>query len=169
MITSIMTNPFAPLSPTTLLAAIKALQATLATCWPRLPSSPWQDEILHSLVTCWLNVHDFEQDEQQKQHKNNITSSSSTSGASAAAAANIITTISDIKQQLTISASALSAVLKTGMVVGEGTASQVASSDQQQQHHHHRQMGKKDPLGELVAPLVSKEPLLAGLFSQSSQ
>jgi len=52
-----MTDPFAPSSPTTLLSSIKALQAILANCWPRiLPNSPWLPEIINALVLCWLNV-----------------------------------------------------------------------------------------------------------------
>ncbi|KAK4215666.1 mitochondrial CCA tRNA nucleotidyltransferase [Rhypophila decipiens] len=131
MISTIMTNPFAPLSPSTLVAAIKALQATLATCWPRLCASPWQDEILNALVICWLNVHDFEHDEPQPKTSNQTA---------------------DIKQQLKVSASALNAVLKT-------RAGAAATSDQQQDEQ------AEDPLDEIISPLVSKEPLLAPLFS----
>ncbi|KAJ4383769.1 hypothetical protein N0V85_008407, partial [Neurospora sp. IMI 360204] len=56
MLSTILTDPFASLHPPTLLSAIKALQAVLATCWPRIPNSPWQDEIINSLVLCWLNL-----------------------------------------------------------------------------------------------------------------
>ena len=56
MLTTILTDPFASLHQPTLLSAIKALQAVLATCWPRIPYSPWQDEIINSLVLCWLNL-----------------------------------------------------------------------------------------------------------------
>lgn len=142
MISSIMTNPFAPLSPTTLLASIKALQATLATCWPRIPSSPWQDEILQSLVTAWLNVHDFDHEPDQQSTSTKSTKPTST----------VDPTIAEIRTQLKISASALRAVLRTQTAAEGETASQAPSS-------------QPDPLGELAAPLVSKEPLLAGLFA----
>ncbi|KAK3955130.1 hypothetical protein QBC32DRAFT_381238 [Pseudoneurospora amorphoporcata] len=56
MLSTILTDPFASLHPPTLLSAIKALQAVLATCWPRIPNSPWQDEIINLLVLCWLNL-----------------------------------------------------------------------------------------------------------------
>ncbi|KAM7186884.1 mitochondrial CCA tRNA nucleotidyltransferase [Rhypophila sp. PSN 637] len=135
MISTIMTNPFAPLSPSTLVAAIKALQATLAICWPRLCASPWQDETLNALVMCWLNVHDFEQDQPQPKTSNQTA---------------------EIKQQLTVSASALNAVLKT-------RAGAAATSDPQQDEQ------AEDPLDEIISPLVSKEPLLAGLFSYPAQ
>jgi hypothetical protein len=61
MLSTIMTDPFAPAAPSTLLAAIKALQAVLANCWPRIPGSPWQDEIINALVLCWLHVAEHEQ------------------------------------------------------------------------------------------------------------
>ncbi|EAA32531.3 hypothetical protein GE21DRAFT_6288 [Neurospora crassa] len=57
MLSTILTDPFAFLHPPTLLSAIKALQVVLATCWPRIPNSPWQGEIINSLVLCWLNLH----------------------------------------------------------------------------------------------------------------
>jgi hypothetical protein len=56
MLSGIMTDPFAPVAPATLLSAIKALQAVLANCWPRIPGSPWQDEIINALVLCWLHL-----------------------------------------------------------------------------------------------------------------
>jgi hypothetical protein len=60
MLSSIMTDPFAPLAPATLLSAVKALQAVLANCWPRIPGSPWQDEIINALVLCWLHLAEHE-------------------------------------------------------------------------------------------------------------
>lgn len=58
MLSTILSDPFAPAAPTTLLAAIKALQAVLQTCWPRIPNSPWQDEIVNALSLCWLATCD---------------------------------------------------------------------------------------------------------------
>lgn len=56
MLSTIMTDPFAPAAPATLLSAIQTLQAVLANCWPRIPKSAWQDEIINILVLCWLNL-----------------------------------------------------------------------------------------------------------------
>ena len=56
MLSSIMTDPFAPVAPTTLLSAVEALQAVLANCWVRIPGSPWRDEIINALVLCWLHL-----------------------------------------------------------------------------------------------------------------
>ncbi|KAL2157480.1 hypothetical protein VTH06DRAFT_6031 [Thermothelomyces fergusii] len=56
MCSAIMTDPFAPVAPQVLVSAIKALQAVLANCWPRIPGSPWQDEIINALALCWLHV-----------------------------------------------------------------------------------------------------------------
>ncbi|KAL2267728.1 hypothetical protein VTJ83DRAFT_5005 [Remersonia thermophila] len=61
MLASIMTDPFAPAAPATLQAAIQALQAVLASCWPRIPGSAWQDEIINALVLCWLHVAEHDQ------------------------------------------------------------------------------------------------------------
>jgi hypothetical protein len=58
MLSSILSDPFAPAAPATLLSAIKTLHAVLTNCWPRIPDSPWQDEIIQAAVLCWLNVSD---------------------------------------------------------------------------------------------------------------
>ncbi|KAK0714934.1 hypothetical protein B0H67DRAFT_229057 [Lasiosphaeris hirsuta] len=58
MISATLTDPFAPAAPAILRSAIKALQAVLAACWPRIPGSPWQDEIINALTLCWCNIHD---------------------------------------------------------------------------------------------------------------
>lgn len=89
MLSTIMTDPFAPVSPATLLSATKALQAVLANCWPRIPASPWQDEIINALVLCWLHL--AEHDKPDAAH-------------------------SLIKQELLTSAKALAAVLKTNNI-----------------------------------------------------
>jgi hypothetical protein len=56
VLSSTLSDPFAPAAPKTLLSAIKATQAVLANCWPRIPESPWQDEIIQAVVLCWLNM-----------------------------------------------------------------------------------------------------------------
>lgn len=58
MYSEIMTNPFAPLAPLTLLAAIQSLQATITNCWPRLSTPAYQNELIKSLIVCFLTVHD---------------------------------------------------------------------------------------------------------------
>ncbi|KAK3398466.1 hypothetical protein B0T20DRAFT_498348, partial [Sordaria brevicollis] len=92
MLSRILTDPFASLHPPTLLSAIKALQAALATCWPRIPNSPWQDEIINALVLCWLNLD-----------------------ASSSSKDNIPT----IRQALVVTADALSAVLAAEVEEGK--------------------------------------------------
>lgn len=114
MFSTIMTDPFAPVAPEMLLSAIKALQAVLGNCWPRIPASPWQDEIINALVLCWLHL---------ASQDNGIPD---TGGSR-----------SLLEQELLISSKALAAVLKTGGI----------------------------DLAEHVAPLVTKEPALARLFS----
>ncbi|KAK4238163.1 mitochondrial CCA tRNA nucleotidyltransferase [Achaetomium macrosporum] len=92
MLSSIMTDPFAPVAPATLFAAIKALQAVLADCWPRIPASPWQDEIINALVLCWLHLVEHDRSSAKESEK---------------------ATYSLIEQELITSAKALSIVLKT--------------------------------------------------------
>ncbi len=58
MFAAIMTDPFAMSQPATLSATIKALEATMTSCWPRIANRPWQDEITKMLVICWLNFQD---------------------------------------------------------------------------------------------------------------
>lgn len=95
MLSTIMTDPFAPVAPETLLSAIKALQAVLANCWLRIPGSPWQDEIINALVLCWLHVAEHDHPATDK-------------------------TFVQIEQELLTSSKALAAVLKTAG--GEGPA-----------------------------------------------
>ncbi|EFX03905.1 hypothetical protein CMQ_833 [Grosmannia clavigera kw1407] len=53
---AILTDPFAVRHPPVLVAATATLQATLASCWPRLADSPWPLEVVRMLMLCWLNV-----------------------------------------------------------------------------------------------------------------
>ncbi|KAK4146701.1 uncharacterized protein C8A04DRAFT_34607 [Dichotomopilus funicola] len=66
MLSAILTDPFGPSAPETLLAAVKALQAVLTNCWPRILGSPWQDEIINALVLCWLHVLEQEGEEDKE-------------------------------------------------------------------------------------------------------
>ncbi|KLU85945.1 hypothetical protein MAPG_04964 [Magnaporthiopsis poae ATCC 64411] len=58
MISSVMEEPFAMAHPPSLLAAIGALQAVIRDCWPRLGRPPWREEVVKSLVACWLRARD---------------------------------------------------------------------------------------------------------------
>ncbi|KAK4193799.1 hypothetical protein QBC35DRAFT_6758 [Podospora australis] len=60
ILSTIVIDPFAAAAPATLVAAIKALQAVLTNCWPRIPASNRQDEIINALVLCWLNLSEHE-------------------------------------------------------------------------------------------------------------
>jgi hypothetical protein len=102
MLSTIMTDPFAPVAPATLLSAIKALQAVLANCWPRIPGSPWQDEIINALVLCWLHVAEHEHPGTDKLY-------------------------TEIEQELVTSSKALAAVLKTASGDGEGATLDLSS------------------------------------------
>lgn len=62
MLSEVLSNPFAALAPATLSAAIAALQAIIANCWPRLSTPAYQDELIKALVVCYLTVQD-EQDQ----------------------------------------------------------------------------------------------------------
>jgi len=84
-----MTDPFAPVAPETLFAAIRALQAVIANCWPRIPGSPWQDEIINALVLCWLHVEEHDHPAGDKPY-------------------------AEIEQELLTASKALAAVFKTG-------------------------------------------------------
>lgn len=99
MLSTIMTDPFAPLAPPTLLAAVQALQAVLANCWPRIgaPGSPWPDEIVNALALCWLHLAEQQQEQERPTH------------ADASAKA----TLARIEHELRASAGALAAVFRT--------------------------------------------------------
>ena len=51
-----MTDPFAMRYIPAVAAAVDALQTTIATCWPRLANTPWQEETLRMLMLCWLGA-----------------------------------------------------------------------------------------------------------------
>ena len=89
MLSTIMTDPFAPAAPKMLLSALKALQAVLTNCWPRIPHSPWQDEIINALVLSWLHLDE---------HSSHASTDK---------------THARLQQELLISSRALAAVLKT--------------------------------------------------------
>ncbi|KAL2023969.1 hypothetical protein VTK56DRAFT_204 [Thermocarpiscus australiensis] len=89
MLSAIMTEPFATAAPDTLLSAVRALQAVLANCWPRIPASPWQDEIINALVLCWLHLADHDRPDPS---------------------------LNLLEQELLTSAKVLAAVLKTGEI-----------------------------------------------------
>lgn len=103
MLSAIMTDPFAPLAPDTLLSAIKALQAVLANCWPRIPGSPWQDEIINALVFCWLNLAEHDHPAASDQ------------------------AYSRLGQELLTSSKALTAVLKSAESEDSGAATDLAT------------------------------------------
>lgn len=89
MISAILTDPFASAAPRTLLSAVKALQAVLRNCWPRLMTgSVWQDEIINALVMCWLNLDE---------PTNNISDDS----------------LEEVRKELVTSFQALSAIART--------------------------------------------------------
>lgn len=56
VISSIMEDPFATAYRPCLLAAIKALQATITTCWPRLQEGANFEHVVRSISLCWLNL-----------------------------------------------------------------------------------------------------------------
>ncbi|KAL2189819.1 hypothetical protein L209DRAFT_749721 [Thermothelomyces heterothallicus CBS 203.75] len=98
-----MTDPFAPVAPKVLLSAIKALQAVLANCWPRIPGSPWQDEIINALVLCWLHVTEHDRHPSSEIH-------------------------TQLEKELLTTSKVLAAVLKTAEGEGEGGAAIELSS-----------------------------------------
>ncbi|KAI6376732.1 hypothetical protein MCOR25_002697 [Pyricularia grisea] len=67
MLTSVMEEPFAMAHLPSLLAAIEALQAVIANCWPRLGQPPWRDAIIKALVVCWMRADDDDDDDGSEQ------------------------------------------------------------------------------------------------------
>ncbi|PSS02219.1 hypothetical protein BD289DRAFT_254770 [Coniella lustricola] len=63
MHSEIMTNPFAPLAPDTLRAALESLHAILTNCWPRLSTPAYQDELIKMLVVCFINIEEESKDD----------------------------------------------------------------------------------------------------------
>lgn len=67
MYAGILTDPFAMRYKPAVAAAVDALQATLAVCWPRMANTPWQEETLKMLMLCWLNVEEEGKDGAEKE------------------------------------------------------------------------------------------------------
>lgn len=128
MLSTTITDPFAPSHPPTLLVAIAALQATIANCWPRLSSGIWQDEIIKMLVLGWLHLVDDDDDSTLAAKKGDDGRLDSERERDRDRV--------QICAQLVRTAEMLAAVAEAG----------------------------KTPLAEKVAPLLDKEPELAGLF-----
>lgn len=53
-----MTDPFAVAHPPAILAASKALNTTLANCWPRISETQHAGQVMRMIILCWLNLHD---------------------------------------------------------------------------------------------------------------
>ncbi|KAH6635214.1 hypothetical protein B0J18DRAFT_472244 [Chaetomium sp. MPI-SDFR-AT-0129] len=145
MLSAILTDPFGPSAPETLLAAVKALQAVLTNCWPRIPGSPWQDEIINALVLCWLHVLEQEGEEDkvssEQERPRGEESKNRRFGL--------------VKKELRLTARALAAVLKTARKQVDGGEDGKGNVE--------------TDLGSYVAPLVAKDPRLTGLFGPPSK
>jgi hypothetical protein len=58
-----MTDPFAASHPSVILQAAKALNACIASCWPRLSTNQQEESrLIRVLSICWLNIHDGDLD-----------------------------------------------------------------------------------------------------------
>lgn len=53
-----MTDPFAVLRVPVVVQATKALNATILNCWPRILEGGYEGEVMRTIATCWLNLHD---------------------------------------------------------------------------------------------------------------
>ncbi|KAI5861634.1 hypothetical protein GGS23DRAFT_598410 [Durotheca rogersii] len=56
MISTILSDPFGPQHPPSLLTAARLLRAVLRACWPRVPR--YCNDIVKALALCWLNLED---------------------------------------------------------------------------------------------------------------
>ncbi|TVY43250.1 Uncharacterized protein LSUB1_G000919 [Lachnellula subtilissima] len=60
ILSTTLTDPFAPTNPPLLLSAIHALQTVLLNCWPRISEPKYKIEIIKALSVCWKDVSDSE-------------------------------------------------------------------------------------------------------------
>ncbi len=56
LLSEVLAAPFGTAYPPLLLAAVKAIQATLVDCWPRI--AIYRAEILRGLATCWCRIEE---------------------------------------------------------------------------------------------------------------
>ncbi|TVY54403.1 hypothetical protein LCER1_G003877 [Lachnellula cervina] len=60
ILSTTLTDPFAPSNPPLLLSAIRALQTVLLNCWPRISEPKYKMEIIKALSVCWKDISDSE-------------------------------------------------------------------------------------------------------------
>lgn len=102
MYAAVLTDPFAMRYKPAVAAAIDALQATMAACWPRLANTPWQEETIKMLMLSWLHVVEGEEQEDSKTR----------SGADASKVGKARAETRDLKMRLIRAADTLFAILK---------------------------------------------------------
>ncbi|TVY37373.1 CCA tRNA nucleotidyltransferase, mitochondrial [Lachnellula occidentalis] len=56
ILSTTLTDPFAPSNPPLLLSAIRALQTVLLNCWPRISEPKYKMKIIKALSVCWTDV-----------------------------------------------------------------------------------------------------------------
>ncbi|CAK7218416.1 hypothetical protein SCUCBS95973_003476 [Sporothrix curviconia] len=67
---AILTDPFAMRYKPAVAAAVDALQTTMASCWPRLANTRWQEETTKMLMLSWLHAVEEEEQEKRKPRAN---------------------------------------------------------------------------------------------------
>lgn len=53
-----MTDPFAVVRLSTIIASGKALNSVLRACWPRLTLAMNTEQVFRTISICWVNLHD---------------------------------------------------------------------------------------------------------------
>lgn len=53
---AILSDPFGPARPDSLILAAKATQTTILNCWPRMGELVHRLEIVRALCLCWANI-----------------------------------------------------------------------------------------------------------------
>jgi hypothetical protein len=56
IISTVLTDPFAPSKPSLLLAGLRCLQSLILNAWPRVREEGYRIEIVKALVMCWRTV-----------------------------------------------------------------------------------------------------------------
>lgn len=63
LVSTIISDPFAPTHPSSLIAALDTLCAIQATCWPRI--SHYANDIIKMLMLCWLSLEEAGEEEKE--------------------------------------------------------------------------------------------------------
>ncbi|KXJ95203.1 hypothetical protein Micbo1qcDRAFT_230497 [Microdochium bolleyi] len=116
MLSAIISDPFATSHTPSLAAALDALSAVQATCWPRIPY--YANNLIKTLMLCWISAEEAVEEREGEARKNRPSRVEMTTAAD----------LRGIMDKLTHNAQMLDAILVANAADGEEAAATASSS-----------------------------------------